>query len=114
MNPSLLTKVLNSITHESDIQIPDDILKETYVFRYLYKNVMCSIDMYRLVHFCKLYAIHLGYKIQSGNDGQWYCMIDRDDLDEHMLFDRDTEADAVFSACEFIRKRELENDESNN
>ena len=107
MTIDLLHKVLKSLEDKNQITLYDEQYR--YEYMYNYKGKTYVIDLYRLVHLCKEFAKEEGYNIGSGYDNEfgWFAFYGNDttmDTNEYIL--ADTEADAVFQACQYILERD--------
>ena len=105
----LLSEVLN-ITQVTDLKIRDNELLYTF-YNNPSINDWKSINIHELAHRCKEWAISKGYDILSGGleAGLHGCYIDYADkrctLQMAPLYHtfEDTEPEAIFEACEWLR-----------
>jgi hypothetical protein len=61
---------------------------------------MSEINIYELVHKCKEWANKNSYWATSGYDEKYYCLLK--DMPDNQWFYGDTEAEAIFKACQWI------------
>lgn len=111
MTVELLFTLLNSVDDITKLKLSEE--QERYSYRYIYNGKPYSIDLYRLVHFCKVFAQSHKYNLGSGYDNEygWYAFYSIDSImDEAVYIMADTEALAVFEATQRILKEVMKND----
>lgn len=111
MTVELLFTLLNSVDDITKLKLSEE--QERYSYRYIYKGKPYSIDLYRLVHFCKVFAQSHKYNLGSGYDNEygWYTFYSIDSImDEAVYIMADTEALAVFEAAQRIFDEVMKND----
>lgn len=111
MTVELLFILLNSVDDITKLELSEE--QERYSYRYIYNGKPYSIDLYRLVHFCKVFAQSHKYNLGSGYDNEygWYAFYSIDSImDEAVYIMADTEALAVFEAAQRILKEVMKND----
>ena len=111
MTVELLFILLNSVDDITKLELSEE--QERYSYRYIYNGKPYSIDLYRLVHFCKVFAQSHKYNLGSGYDNEygWYAFYGNDvSMSEYVYLIADNEAIATIEATQRIFDEVMKND----